>query len=122
MNERASELHRLFWNNNSKKEEDQELLASIIYPALVADSYVHDTFYSRERHSVGLGNRDESNSFIGERIDASGRPDFKDRELLAKYEASCTNRLRIKVLDGIRELFFKVFGVQLYFLLKEGWD
>jgi hypothetical protein len=106
--------------HGDEKPEDQKLLAEIVYPALVADSYIHDTFYSREPHSVRLGPRDEDNSFIGERINAAGDPDVQHRKLVAKYEASNLGRLRLTVLDKIRQFVLKTTGLQLYFLLKTG--
>jgi hypothetical protein len=103
-----------------EKPEDQQLLASIVYPALVGDSFIHDAFYSREPHSVRLGPRGEANSFIGERIDAAGRPDSQHRNLVAKYEDSFIGGLRLRLFDKIREIVFKTFGLQLYVLLRTG--
>lgn len=102
------------------KPEDQKLLAQIVYPALVADSFVHDTFYSREPHAVHLSPRDETNSFVGERISAAGDPVVQHRKLVAKYEDSNLGRLRLRVLDKIRQFVLKTTGLQLYFLLKTG--
>lgn len=102
------------------KPEDQRLLAEIIYPSLVNDSFVHDTFYRREPHSVPLSERDSSNSFIGERISASGTPDAKHRLLISKYEKSRFGAKRLRTLDGFREWVFRTFRLQMYFLLKTG--
>lgn len=80
---------------------DQVFLERRIYPLLLADSFVHDSFYKFEKFSQGLPPRSHG-EFIGERIDCAGVPEFSARSHLQVVESSWIRMRLIRLVARIR--------------------
>jgi hypothetical protein len=63
---------------------DQLFLAERVYPILVKDSFIHDSFLFVEPHRRKLPQRLASGEFIGESFDESNLFVLKDREIILK--------------------------------------
>jgi hypothetical protein len=82
--------------------EDQDLLASELYRHLRHKALVHDSFFMRENGSRPFPSQRQGGEFVGERIDAEGKPEKNMRESLVRYEKSKFLRLKLRVRDYFR--------------------
>lgn len=85
--------------------EDQDLLASAVYPKLASSSVVHDSFFRRESWAVPFPVSRKNGSFVGERITSLEEPEPTMREVLVKYESSRYWQCRLLVRDYLRTRF-----------------
>lgn len=97
---KRSSLDKLqIWNEarnfNNDRGQDQYFLNCYVYPILVKDSLVHDSFFNFERFSERIFEKRKSGEFIGEVIDANGNPDVTSRNYLLTFENS---RFRMQCL------------------------
>jgi hypothetical protein len=77
-------------------DEDQYLLAKELYWYCRNQTFVHDSFFRREKWAKPFPTPRESSQFVGERIDEEGKPETEMREMLIRYEQS--NFLRFQLL------------------------
>jgi hypothetical protein len=82
--------------------EDQELLASELYRHLGQKTLVHDSFFMRENGPLPFPSQRQGGEFVGERIDAEGKPEKNMREILVRYEKSKILRLKLLFRDYFR--------------------
>jgi hypothetical protein len=82
--------------------EDQHLLASELYRHLRHEALVHDSFFMRENGLLPFPSQRQGGEFVGERIDAEGKPEKNMREILVRYEKSKILRFKLLVRDYFR--------------------
>jgi hypothetical protein len=85
--------------------EDQDLLASELYPHLCQNSLVHDSFFKRESWALPFPTPRTGSEFVGERIGEDGTPEKDISRTLVRYEKSKALRLKLKARDFLRTKF-----------------
>jgi hypothetical protein len=92
-----------------ERGEDQNFLNANIYPILVTDALIHDSFFRFETGSSKIPLVRKNGEFIGEVIDENEDFDVNSRAYLTKIENSRVRRtlLRIEVFVRFRFAKFK---------------
>jgi hypothetical protein len=68
------------------KGYDQDFLENYIYPIIKNDAIIHASFYKLEKfHKPFPSPYDDECSFVGEYIEANGKPNKKHRQMIKKH-------------------------------------
>ncbi|MBL3583592.1 hypothetical protein [Oleidesulfovibrio alaskensis] len=86
-------------------DEDQQVLAKIVYPKIKKYALIHDSFFWRELTSVTIPHERTDCEFLGEAFDELERPDPVARKAIQRASTSFLYRLYIKCKSlGLRLL------------------
>lgn len=85
--------------------EDQDLLARRLYSRIGHQSLVHDSFFRRERWALPFPTQRSEGQFVGERIDADGKPEAGMRKMVISYENNSVLQLKLEIRDFLRVRF-----------------
>lgn len=88
---------------NNEMGIDQLILAKKLYPKIIKDSFINDSFYTFEKNSKKFSKKRLRFSFIGEIYDEKNKFNKSHRNILKKYENSTFKKIKKR----IRSYFFK---------------
>jgi len=77
-------------------DEDQQVLAKIVYPKIKKHALIHDSFFWRELASVSIPHERNNYEFLGEAFDELEQPDPIGRKAMQRVTTSYLYRLYIK--------------------------
>jgi protein O-GlcNAc transferase len=88
---------------NNDQGIDQLILAEKLYPKIIKNSFINDSFYAFEKNSKEFTKKRLGFSFIGEIYDEKNKFNTFHRNILKKYESSFFKKMKKK----IKSFFFK---------------